>query len=105
VLKDGGALCCYEAKTGKPVYPSQRLGSATAFTSSPWAYDGKVFCLSEDGDTFVIQSGPEFKILRKNSLGEMCLATPAIANGSLFLRTESKLYRIADAGRLSSKDR
>ena len=51
--------------------------------------------LSEDGDTFVIQAGPEFKVLGKNPLNEMALASPAIAHGSLILRTQSKLYRIA----------
>ena len=68
---------------------------ATAFTASPWAYNGKIFALSEDGDTYVMQAGPEFKLLGKNSLNEMTLATPAIANGSLIVRTASKLYRIA----------
>ena len=97
VLKDRGFLSCYDARTGKVIYPDQRLGSANAFTCSPWAYDGKIFCQSEDGDTFVIKAGPKFEILHKNSLGEMCMATPAIANGSLLLRTETKLYRIGNA--------
>ena len=48
-----------------------------------------------DGDTFVVQAGPEFKLLGKNTLNEMSLSTPAIARGSLILRTQSKLYRIA----------
>ena len=69
------------------------MGSG-GFTSSPWAYNGRIFCLSENGDTYVIQAGPEFKVLRKNSLGEMCMATPAIADSSLILRTYSQLYRI-----------
>jgi outer membrane protein assembly factor BamB len=93
VLLDRGQLSCYEAKTGKPVYEKKDLG-APAFTASPWAYDGKIFCLSEDGDTVVVQAGPEFKVLGKNSLDEMCLATPALANGSLYLRTQTKLYRL-----------
>ena len=59
------------------------------------AYNGKVFLLSEDGDTFVVKAGPEFEILHKNSLNEMSLATPAVAHGSVILRTQSKLYRIA----------
>jgi hypothetical protein len=50
--------------------------------------------MSEDGDTFVIQAGPEFAVLGRNSLNEMSMATPAIADGSLVLRTASKLYRI-----------
>ena len=45
-------------------------------------------------DTFVIQAGPEFAVLGRNSLDEMTLATPAVANGSIILRTASKLYRI-----------
>ena len=51
--------------------------------------------LSEDGDTYVIKAGPEFEILGKNSLDEMTLASPAIVDGSLILRTASSLYRIA----------
>ena len=52
--------------------------------------------LSEDGDTYVVQAGPEFKVLGKNSLDEMSLATPAVVRGSVILRTQSKLYRIAN---------
>jgi outer membrane protein assembly factor BamB len=95
VLYDRGMLSCFEAKTGKLVYDRQKLDkAANAFTASPWAYDGKIFCLSEDGDTIVVQAGKEFKVLGKNSLDEMCMATPALAHGSLILRTASKLYRI-----------
>jgi hypothetical protein len=50
--------------------------------------------LSEDGDTFVIQAGAEFKLLRTNAVGALCLATPAIAGGSLILRTEEHVLRI-----------
>jgi outer membrane protein assembly factor BamB len=94
-LFDRGFLTCHEAKTGKLVYDKQRFEvGAGAFTASPWAYNGKVFCLSEDGDTFVVEAGPEYKLLGKNSLGEMCMATPAIARGSLIVRTQERLYRI-----------
>lgn len=94
-LYDRGFFTCHDAKTGKEVYPKARIDpGVNAFTSSPWAYNGKVFCLSEDGDTFVIQAGAEFKVLAKNSLDEMCMATPAIARGSLIIRTATKLYRI-----------
>ena len=93
VLLDRGFLSCYEAKTGKEVYKNKRLGGG-AFTASPWAYDGKVFCLSEDGETFVVQAGKEFKLLGKNDLGEMCWSTPAIVGGSLILRTVDQVYCI-----------
>jgi outer membrane protein assembly factor BamB len=98
-LLDRGFFTCHDAKTGKEVYGKVRIDpGVNAFTSSPWAYNGKIFCLSEDGDTFVIQGGPEFKLLGKNSLDEMCMATPAIARGSLIIRTASKLYRITKGG-------
>jgi outer membrane protein assembly factor BamB len=95
VLYDRGLLSCFDAKTGKEVYAATRIApGANAFTASPWANDGKLFCLSEDGDTFVIQAGPEFKVLRCNKLHEMCMASPAAARGNLLIRTLSKLYRV-----------
>ena len=94
VVQDNGIMAAYESRTGRQVYKA-RIGAGATFSSSPWASNGKIFCLSEDGDTYVIQAGDEYKLLGQNSIGEMCLATPAIADGSLFLRTMTKLYRIA----------
>ena len=94
-LLDRGIMTCHDARTGKEIYGKQRIDpEASAFTASPWAYNGKIFALSEDGDTFVMQAGADFKVLGKNSLDEMCMATPAIARGSLIIRTATKLYRI-----------
>jgi outer membrane protein assembly factor BamB len=98
-LLDRGFLVAHDARTGEEVYRRQRLEIGNGFTASPWAYNGKVFLLSEDGETFVVQAGPEFEILHKNSMNEMTLATPAISQGSLILRTQSRLYRIAEEGR------
>ncbi|MFO0848359.1 MAG: PQQ-binding-like beta-propeller repeat protein [Gemmataceae bacterium] len=92
VLYSTGMISCFEARTGKPVYERQRLGGS--FTASPWAYDGKVFCLSEEGTTYVVKAGPEFELLGKNPLGEVALATPAVADGRLFVRTAAALYCI-----------
>ena len=96
VLLDQGFLASYDAKTGKQIYGKQRIhsGGIANFTASPWAASGHVFCLSETGDTFVVQPGPEFRVVGKNSLGEPCLATPAIAGDRLLIRTASKLYCI-----------
>jgi outer membrane protein assembly factor BamB len=99
-LLDRGFLLCHDAKTGKQMYGRQRIApDASGFTSSPWAYNGKIFLLSEDGDTFVVQAGPEFKLIGKNTLNEMALASPAIARGSLILRTQTKMYRITRGGK------
>jgi outer membrane protein assembly factor BamB len=95
VLLDRGFLTCHDVLTGKEIYGKQRMDNqAGAFTASPWASNGKLFLLSEDGDTFVVAAGPDYKLLGKNSLDEMTMATPAIVRGSLVIRTASKLYRI-----------
>ena len=66
----------------------------SSFTSSPWAYNGKLFCLTEEGDTHVIRAGPEFELLHTNRLDELAMASPAVAQGKLLLRTASNLYCI-----------
>ena len=94
-LYDRGFLTCHDALSGREVYGKQRFeAGANAFTASPWAYNNRIFCLSEDGDCFVIEHGTEYRLIRKNSLGELCMSTPAIAQGSLILRTGEHLYRI-----------
>jgi outer membrane protein assembly factor BamB len=96
VLYDRGFIAAYDAATGKPIYPKTRLGASSEYTASPWAYNGKLFCLSEHGDTQVIAAGgAKPKILHTNELDDLCMATPATSRGSLFIRTETQLYRIA----------
>ena len=95
-LHDRGFFTANDARTGKEIYGRQRISAeVSGFSASPWAYNGKIFALSEDGDTFVIAAGPEFKLLGKNSIEERTLATPAIAGSSLIMRTASNLLRIA----------
>ena len=98
-LHDRGFFTCHDARTGEEIYGRQRIQVGAAFTSSPWAYDGKIFALSEEGDTYVIRAGPMFEVIGRNSLGEFSMATPAIAHDSLFIRTVSRLYRITERGR------
>ncbi len=95
-LLDRGILLCHDARTGAEVYPRQRVSpGGTLFTASPWAYNGRIFAISEDGDTYVMKAGPAFELLGTNALNEWTLATPAIAHGSLIVRTVSSLYRIS----------
>jgi outer membrane protein assembly factor BamB len=97
-LYSQGFLTCHDARTGLQVYGRQRVATDSgAFTASPWAYNGKIFAASEDGDTYVIQAGPEYKLLEKNSLGQMILATPAIVRGSVIMRTVGSVWRIGTA--------
>jgi outer membrane protein assembly factor BamB len=95
VLYDRGSLACYDAGTGKEIYSRQRLSPERAsFSASPWACDGKVYCLSEDAETFVVQAGKDFKVLGRNRQEDTALASPAVARNDLILRVLSKVYRI-----------
>lgn len=94
VLFDFGFLGCHDARTGQLLYDKQRIRpeGVTSFTASPWAANGKIFALSEDGDTFVFQAGPEYKLLHVNALQEMCMATPALAGDRLLIRSLTRLW-------------
>jgi outer membrane protein assembly factor BamB len=94
VLFDRGLVSCYEAKTGKLLYDRERLAEGLAFTASPWAAGGRVFCLNESGVCFVLRAGDKFELLRTNKLADddMCLATPALAGDRLLIRSAVRLY-------------
>jgi len=93
-LTETGILSRFDARTGKLTYKTRIDPTATAFTTSPWAYNGKLFCLSEEGQTFVIAAGEKFQLLHINELDEMAQASPAIVGERLLVRTETKLYSI-----------
>ena len=84
----------FDSKTGKLSYKERVEPNANAFTTSPWAYNGKIFCMSEEGKTYVVAAGETFKALQVNSLDEMVQASPALVGERLLIRTESKLYSI-----------
>jgi outer membrane protein assembly factor BamB len=94
-VNDNGVLQVADAKTGKEVYKVRVGGGGNTFSSSPFASAGRIYAISEDGDAFVWEAGDQYKELAKNSLGEMTFATPAADANSLYIRTATKLYRIA----------
>jgi outer membrane protein assembly factor BamB len=96
-LTETGILTRFDAKTGKQTYKTRIDPAATAFTTSPWAYNGKLFCLSEEGQTFVIAAGETFKLLHVNALDDFTLASPALVGERLLIRTEHRLYAIRAA--------
>jgi len=97
VCYDSGLLSCFNAKTGAEIIPRTRLNTGGGrYYASPWAYNGRIFMLNENGDTWVIADAPVYKLVRKNSLGDVAWATPAIARGSLFIRTFSSLFRLQE---------
>jgi outer membrane protein assembly factor BamB len=104
VCSNNGFVTCYEAKTGKQVY-RQRLGGAGGYTASPVAADGKLYFTSEESGVRVVQAGPKFKLLAVNEMGDACMATPAISDGMIFLRSQHYLFGIGRAAKGESEEK
>ncbi len=96
VVSNNGILNCYQAKTGERVYRERMGGVGGAFTASLIAADGRIYLSSEDGEVYVIKAGPTYELLALNSMGEVCLATPAVAPGMLVIRTQHHLFGIGE---------
>ncbi len=94
VLGNAGIFDCYNVATGAEVYRERIPHQGSGFSGSPVASDGKIYLPSEDGDIFVVKSGPHFELLQKNEMGEPLMATPAIAGGVLLVRTQHRLWAI-----------
>ncbi|MBX3413978.1 MAG: PQQ-like beta-propeller repeat protein [Pirellulales bacterium] len=90
----GGIIACYDAQTGQQHY-RKRIDGAKGFTSSPWGYDGKIYCLDEEGTTFVIPVGPEFEVVATNKLDDRFWSSMAVSGNHLLLRGVNRLYCIA----------
>lgn len=88
-LKEDGILQCLEPTTGKLLWKKRMEGH---YSASPVVADGRIYFLSEEGTTTVIDDGPELKILAENPLNEPCQASMAISDGKLFIRTRNHLY-------------
>jgi outer membrane protein assembly factor BamB len=93
LVNDGGIASCIDARTGAVVW-QQRLGGT--YSASPVFADGRIYFLAEQGVTTVIAPGREFRRLATNTLDGGLLASMAISSGSLFLRSDSHLYRITE---------
>jgi outer membrane protein assembly factor BamB len=99
MVNDGGILSCVDAKTGKSVWQKRvelSEGKGGKFVASPVAADGRIYLFSEDGPATVIAAGRQYKKLAVNKLNEGCLASPAIAGKSIFVRTKTHVYRIEE---------
>ncbi len=106
-LLDQGFYTVHDAHTGEEQYYSEQqvlnqevrrrvAVGAGGFTASPWAYNGKIFVLSEEGSAYAIDPADDFTVVGSNDLGEVAMSSPAIARGSLFIRTRSHLWRLSE---------
>jgi outer membrane protein assembly factor BamB len=92
-LNNNGILTAYDSETGKLVFRS-RVAGGGAFSASPVAADGRLYMASEDGEVVVVQAGREYVELAKNSMGEVVMATPAISDGLVIIRTLGHVWGI-----------
>ncbi|MBP3955999.1 PQQ-binding-like beta-propeller repeat protein [Gemmata sp. G18] len=96
VLSDSGIATLLEAKTGKKLW-SERLGSRLHH-ASPLLINGLIYCLADDGATYILKPDEEYELVTKNTLGEECHATPAVSDGQLFIRSATSLWCIGAKG-------
>lgn len=90
-ISEGGILLCLQADSGKIVYQSRLRG---AYSASPVAARDQIYFLSDEGETTVVQAGPEFQVVARNALNEKTQASMAVSHGQLFIRSETHLWCI-----------
>jgi outer membrane protein assembly factor BamB len=93
-VRDEGIMSAYDLKTGRGLY---RERTQATHSASPVASDGKVYAAAEGGEVIVLKAGSTFEVLARNDMGEVLMATPAIASGVIFIRTAGHVYAIAKA--------
>src|SRR5262245_9884522 len=94
IVRFNGVLNVFDAKSGEKKYEARLAGATSAFTSSPVANDGRVYISSEDGQVFVLAAGPKYDVVAMNEMTTPVLATPAISEGRLLLRTQDQIMAI-----------
>ncbi|MCP4658154.1 MAG: PQQ-like beta-propeller repeat protein [bacterium] len=98
VATNSGVLTVYQAKTGQQLYRTRLAGRRGAYSASPVAADGRLYFTDEYCDIHVVKAAAEYVHLATNPMDENCLATPAISDGTLFVRTSKQLVAIAESG-------
>lgn len=86
MFNNNGILTAFNAETGERVMRA-RVGGGGAFSGSPIAADGRLYFTSEDGDVFVVKAGAPYLEIAKNPVGEVIMTTPAVSNGTMYIRT------------------
>lgn len=94
VLANNGVLDAYDLRTGEEVYRQRLPLVGSGFSASPVAADGKIYLSNEDGEMLVIGAGRTFTHLSTNSMGELLMATPALSDGVMYVRSSQSLFAI-----------
>ena len=95
LVKGGGISTLFETETGTALRGPDRIGNTGDYFASPIFGDDKVFVAGENGIVVVMKNNADYEVLAKNDMGDSIVATPAIADGRLFVRTRSKLVCVA----------
>ncbi len=94
ILNNNGLFDAYNLKTGAEVYRQRLPNVGSGFSASPVAADGKIYLSSEDGEILVIAAGEKFNHVATNSMGELLMATPALSEGVMYVRSSSSVFAI-----------
>jgi outer membrane protein assembly factor BamB len=94
VLGNNGVFDAYELASGEELYRARIPHLGSGFSASPVAADGKIYLSNEDGDMIVVRAGPSFEHIATNPMGELLMATPALSNGVLYVRSEKSLFAV-----------
>ena len=94
VLANNGVFDAYNLRTGQDVYRQRLPLIGSGFSASPVAADDRIYLSNEDGEILIIAAGPEFKHLATNSMGELVMATPALSDGVLYVRSSASLFAV-----------
>jgi outer membrane protein assembly factor BamB len=94
VLGNNGLFDAYNLKTGAEIYRQRLPQVGSGFSASPVAADGKIYLSNEDGEMLVIAAGEKFNHISTNSMGELLMATPALSEGVMYVRSSSSLFAI-----------
>src|SRR5215207_6987678 len=89
VLANNGLLDAYDLRTGEEVYRQRLPVLGSGFSASPVASDGKLYLSNEDGEMLVVAAGRSFAHLATNSMGELLMATPALSDGRMYVRSSA----------------
>ncbi len=95
LIRSGGLLVCRELDTGKLIYEN-RIDSPGGYFASPVVAGGRIYLSSDSGTVTVVKAGDAFEVLARNELGEPVIASPAITEGTLYVRSASKLWAFAE---------
>ena len=95
LVKGGGISTVFDTRTGAPLRGPKRIANATDYFASPVSGDGKIYVAAANGMIVVLKNGPDFEELAVNDVGGSIVATPAIAEDALYIRTRDELLCIA----------